>query len=116
MFDLVSIDVLLGTATTFTADNGSSVIVPGIVGTFSFPSGWTGITSVVWDADSPIFNGYMGIDNLVFNPTHATSVPEPASLLLLGSGLLGMAAVGKRRGGRQRKDSLPEPDVLMLKT
>jgi len=36
--------------------------------------------------------GYISIDNLDVTPS-----PEPASLLLMGSGLLGIAGIGRRR-------------------
>jgi hypothetical protein len=67
-FDLVSIDVVPGfnTPTTFTANTGAAVVVPGIAGAFVFPEGFTGVTEVIWDAETPNLFGFQTIDDLVF--------------------------------------------------
>ena len=40
-----------------------------------------------------------GLDNIVLNPTGTTSVPEPATLTLLGMGLFGVVASRRRKPG-----------------
>lgn len=97
-FDLISLDVALvtsfssSTLPTLTASNGSVVGAPWTMGTFVFPVGWAGITSVVWRVEDPVLGSEtMAIDNLVFSS--AVLVLQPASLFLVGAGLTAMAAV-----------------------
>ncbi len=97
LFDMISFDVIEPvTATRFTADTGATLVVPaaGAPYPFAFPAGWTGLSSVFWDAEDPVFDGYMTIDNLVFEPFSdgegGPVIPEPSSLMLLGLGSLGL--------------------------
>jgi PEP-CTERM motif len=78
-------------------------------GTFSFVgiSDTSGITSLAIRALS---GGDPVLDNFTFGPAAPTATPEPAALLLLGSGLAGLAALarGRRRKGlRQTHASMP---------
>jgi hypothetical protein len=52
---------------------------------------WANLTSVDFDAVAGAGNSYWGLDNV-----DATAVPEPATLLLLGSGLAALARSRRR--------------------
>ena len=43
------------------------------------------------------FLGAISIDNLNVTPASAAPIPEPATLFLLGSGLIGIAGIGRRK-------------------
>jgi hypothetical protein len=75
-----------------------SVLAPG-TGQHRLTLNFSGIGSVIVTPGS--FLDWVGIDNLTFTPASAppppTGVSEPASLALLGAGLLGLAAARRRR-------------------
>jgi hypothetical protein len=58
--------------------------------------GWisysTNLTSLTWDGYE-----YEAIDNVIFGNTSSSAVPEPATMLLFGIGLLGLAGVHRRK-------------------
>ncbi|HAO92971.1 MAG: hypothetical protein A2X99_07060 [Deltaproteobacteria bacterium GWB2_55_19] len=64
-------------------------------GIASFVFSWTGGGSP--NGSGGYMDDVIGIDNLAFNTVSSSSVPEPSTLLLLGSGLAGFAVVRMKR-------------------
>ncbi|HEV7265111.1 MAG TPA: PEP-CTERM sorting domain-containing protein [Falsiroseomonas sp.] len=102
LFNLISVDMISGGGNgpaRFTAFLNNvqvaTVDVGGGAGTFAFGATFGGIDQVVVSYVSDHFT----IDNLTI--AAATAVPEPMSLALLGTGLLGLAVSRRRRAARQ---------------
>jgi len=65
---------------------------------FSFSETGTGHDTISFSfEDNP---GYIALDNVSVSPQSGGTVPEPGSLLLMGSGVLAMAGVIRRKLGR----------------
>ena len=73
--------------------HSTGVFAPSAVSTF-FPTGYTGLADmVVINTPRP---DYWVMDDLTYN-----TVPEPSTLLLLGSGLIGLGYFGRKRMKRK---------------
>ncbi len=72
---------------TFTASSGAVVVIPPVPGTYTFPPGFRGITSIIWSQPS----GGLSIDNFVFNecgqqaPACALTMPVPTAPTNVGT-------------------------------
>lgn len=86
----ITINFLTGTSYT----SNFSLVGSGLQ-FFGFQSSATDIQSVVISGNNSFFG--FAIDNHVFGGTRAQSVPEPATLALLGLGLLGMGLSRKKK-------------------
>jgi hypothetical protein len=89
-----------GSATTFT-DNGTTGTLTSDNTlwtdeslTFTASSTST-VISFIGETDSA--GEFIGLDNVSVNPAPPAGVPEPASMALLGAGLIGLGAVRQRR-------------------
>lgn len=90
-------DIFQSVAITATLSNGTSTTyTPGSTATFRGVTTDLAITSLILSA--PGAGLYVGLDNFFVGTAAVTStVPEPASLGLLGAGLIGLAAMRRRR-------------------
>ncbi|MCL2790438.1 MAG: PEP-CTERM sorting domain-containing protein [Desulfobulbus sp.] len=108
LFQMNSIDLaeLFATGEPFTVTftgllgNGDSVFqtfnLDGLLGTetFVFDTDFTDLVAVSWLQGDYLFHQF---DNIDVTPINAAPIPEPATLLLFGAGLLVVTAVGRRK-------------------
>lgn len=96
-------DLVGGTGSSgavFRLDDAQS-IQANLLGAFSDPTNRIGVAGLAGDAQSgpDTFFGILSLRDLP-PPTPDPVVPEPGSMMLLGSGLCGLAAAVRRRRGR----------------
>lgn len=113
-FNLGSVDLAFGpfshaglvndvTRVTGTQVGGGSMFVDLVVGRGfqTYNLNWNDLSSVTF-SQLQTSGEYLAFDNVVYS---ATVTPEPATVLLLGTGLLGVGAVVRRRSWESRGGS-----------
>ena len=93
LFDLSSFDAMQDTGGNATVGVGawSMGITLGVMDFSAIPQ-FQNITSFWIDTGERFLNGHFELDSV----TTSTSVPEPATILLLGTSLIGLAAMKRR--------------------
>jgi hypothetical protein len=73
-----------------------------------FGSGFENITRLVWSFNPQDNAFWYEMDNFTFHPANTAAVPEPASLLLLATGLTGIVSLVRRK--KIKPDSPPSTE------
>ncbi len=108
-FDFLGVDRLFGVGRdVFIGSNGAVIDFDDDQGA-DFGAVFRGITSLEWRHFGSI--GEPGpapveMDNFRFNTYPDTPVPEPATLILLGSGLLGILKVARKKNGHRGRSRM----------
>jgi hypothetical protein len=72
-------------------------------------------TTIEFLADSAYTSAYTGLDNVSVTAS-GSSTPEPASLLLFGSGLAGLGAARLRKRTKPEKLAATRPETVVIRT
>jgi len=106
-YTTVSLDVSeapAGVGVAFTPANHTGAFDRSVTRSFGFDVTFTGLAAgdYFFDIYGTVDGGRVAAerDHILCDGDHST-VPEPSSLLLLGSGILGLAAFGKRKFGKK---------------
>ncbi len=95
--DTLEINFAPASGETITAHNNSTNTIESYSGSFSF-DGYDGIKSGVFTANYySAIDDFFALDDLQINTSDSVFLPEPFTMLFMGTGVFGLIAISRRK-------------------